>query len=41
LLAGGRAAHACDGHAVLHHHGERGREQSHSGQPGSRFRWCR
>ena len=30
LLAGRRAAHAGHGHAVLHDHGERGREQSHA-----------
>ena len=31
LLAGRRAAHASHGHAVLHHHGQGGREQSHAG----------
>ena len=30
LLAGGRAAHAGNRDAILHHHSERGREQSHS-----------
>ena len=29
LLAGGRTAHARNRDAVLHHHGERWREQSH------------
>ena len=31
LLAGGRATHAGNRDAILHHDSERGREQSHSG----------
>jgi len=31
LLAGGRAAHALNRDAILHHDSERGREQSYSG----------
>ena len=31
LLAGGRATHAGNRYAILHHDSERGREQSHSG----------